>query len=108
AGQRKVGTGGHEWSDHFAWATEGMKEKATGRTRARLEYFQKPSPSLQAMDADREVPLGRQPQLPGENLALIGQIVPVDPAIQADFANSAWGSVQAGDEIFLPPVRALF
>ena len=61
------------------------------------------TPSLQAMNTEREITLGSQGKMGGEDLGLKLDIVVHDPAVESTFADACpRGGIKVSDELLLP------
>ena len=89
ARKRKVCAEFRQHRDHFFRTAEGMQDKTASRTRVGLEEFKQTAPGFQTMDADREIALGCELQLPKEDFFLLRRIIVFDPAVEPDLTNGS-------------------
>src|SRR5690242_8104117 len=92
--------------DHFGRATEGVQEETAIGPGFHTQDVQEAAPGLEAMNADRQIPFGSEAELPNEDFFLLLEIIVLDPAIQADLANSRRDLIEQFDQLCLPIRRA--
>ena len=80
--------------NHFHRATVAVQQKTALGQRAVAEQLLQPTPRLETVDAGREIALGRQPELDGEDFLLPVVAQAGLPAVEAVFAYSTWPSVE--------------
>jgi hypothetical protein len=71
-----------------------VKQKTASRQWAVAEEFVEASPSLETMKARGEITLGSQVELGGENFLLSVVAQAGLPAVEADFTDNTWASVE--------------
>ena len=68
-----------------------MNEEAAGGHWVRADYFPQCTPRLDAMNGGRQIALGGDGELRGEDGGLVREVMSLDPAIEPDLTDARAG-----------------